>query len=109
MRYFNLVFTPTKISRLNELIGFILFVCATLLFLALVSYSPLDASFNTAAPGPSSTAPHNWIGISGALLGDMLLQLLGISVFIIPVMFGLLGARWWKSRPASSTANTCAE
>jgi hypothetical protein len=35
MKYFNLVFTPTKIRRLNELIGFMLFVCATLLFLNL--------------------------------------------------------------------------
>lgn len=107
MRYFKLVFIPTKIRRLNELIGFMLFVCATLLFLALVSYSPLDASLNTSATGsnaagPSSAAPHNWIGITGALGSDLLLQLLGISVFIVPVMFGMLGARWWKSRPVAS-------
>src|SRR5207302_7478887 len=102
MRYFKLVFTPTKIRRLNELVGFILFVTSTLLFLALVSYSPLDASLNTAAPGPSAAAPHNWIGISGALLSDLLLQFLGITVFIVPVMFGLLGSRWWKSRPVMS-------
>src|ERR1700749_2712074 len=98
MRYFNLLFTPTKLRRLNELIGFILFVCATLLFLALVSYSPLDASFNTAAPGPSSAAPHNWIGITGALVSDLALQLLGVSVFIIPVMLGLLWTRLCKYR-----------
>src|SRR3954471_12714116 len=100
MRYFELVFTPTKIRRLNELVGFVLFVAATLLFLALVSYSPLDASMNTA--GPSTGSPHNWIGITGALGADLLLQFLGITVFIVPVMFGLLGSRWWKSRPVMS-------
>lgn len=49
MKYFIRVFTPTKNRRLNELVGFLLFVCATLLFLALASYSPLDPSLNTAA------------------------------------------------------------
>ncbi|MCU1311543.1 MAG: segregation ATPase, FtsK/SpoIIIE family [Candidatus Angelobacter sp.] len=107
MKYFNLVFTPTKIRRLNELVGFVLFVFAALLFLALVSYSPLDASFNTAAPDPSIASPHNWIGMVGALGSDLLLQSLGISVFLIPVMFGLLGSRWWKSRPVDSAIAKC--
>jgi S-DNA-T family DNA segregation ATPase FtsK/SpoIIIE len=107
MKYFNLVFTPTKIRRLNELIGFVLFVFAGLLFLALISYSPLDASMNTAAPDPSIAAPHNWIGMVGALSSDLLLQSVGISVFLIPVMFGLLGSRWWKSRPVDSAIAKC--
>src|SRR5579863_3035406 len=102
MKYFNLIFTPTKVRRLNELVGLVMFVAAILLFLALVSYSPLDASLNTAAPGPAVAAPHNWIGITGALSSDLLLQLLGISVFIVPLMFGLLGSRWWKSRAVAS-------
>ena len=48
MKYFLRAFTPTKNRRLNELVGFLLFVSATLLFLALASYSPLDPSLNTA-------------------------------------------------------------
>ena len=45
-------FTPTTNRRLNELIGFLIFVFAVLLVLALISYSPLDPSLNTAAnPG----------------------------------------------------------
>jgi S-DNA-T family DNA segregation ATPase FtsK/SpoIIIE len=107
MKYFNLVFTPTKIRRLNELVGFVMHVFAALLFLALVSYSPLDASLNTAAPDPSIAAPHNWIGMVGALGSDLLLQCLGISVFIVPVMLGLLGSRWWKSRPVDSALAKC--
>ncbi|MGZ4875901.1 MAG: DNA translocase FtsK 4TM domain-containing protein, partial [Candidatus Angelobacter sp.] len=101
MKYFLRAFTPTKNRRLNELIGFLLFVSATLLFLALASYSPLDPSLNTAGSLSSGSA-HNWIGLFGAMLSDLLLQSIGIFVFAAPVMIGLLGARWFKSRPVAS-------
>jgi len=107
MKYFNLVFTPTKNRRLNELVGFLLCVFAVLLFLALASYSPADPSFNTAAPGPSAKAPQNWIGMVGALSSDLLLQLVGISVFGVPVMLAMLAARWWKSREIASPVAKC--
>ena len=97
MKYFLRAFTPTKNRRLNELIGFLLFVSATLLFLALASYSPLDPSLNTAGSLSSGSA-HNWIGLFGAMLSDLLLQSIGIFVFAAPVMIGLLGARWFKSQ-----------
>jgi S-DNA-T family DNA segregation ATPase FtsK/SpoIIIE len=101
MKYFLRAFTPTKNRRLNELIGFLLFVSATLLFLALASYSPLDPSLNTAGSLNSGSA-HNWIGLFGAALSDLLLQSIGIFVFAAPVMIALLGARWFKSRPVAS-------
>ena len=49
IKFFSRLFTPTGNKRLNELVGFLLFVAAVLLFLALASYSPLDPSFNTAS------------------------------------------------------------
>jgi S-DNA-T family DNA segregation ATPase FtsK/SpoIIIE len=101
MKYFLRAFTPTKNRRLNELVGFLLFVCATLLFLALASYSPLDPSLNTAGSLSSGSA-HNWIGLFGAMLSDLLLQSIGVFVFAAPVMIGLLGARWFKSRAVNS-------
>jgi len=101
MKYFLRAFTPTKNRRLNELVGFLLFVCATLLFLALASYSPLDPSLNTAGTLSSGSA-HNWIGLFGAMVSDLLLQSIGIFVFAAPLMIGLLGARWFKSRPVAS-------
>ena len=97
MKYLLRAFTPTGNRRLNELIGLLLFASATLLFLALASYSPLDPSLNTAGPLDSSGA-RNWIGLFGAGLSDLLLQAAGIFVFVAPVMIGLLGARWFKSR-----------
>jgi S-DNA-T family DNA segregation ATPase FtsK/SpoIIIE len=100
MKYLLRAFTPTGNRRLNELIGLLLFASATLLFLALASYSPLDPSLNTAGPLDSSGA-RNWIGLFGAGLSDLLLQAAGIFVFVAPVMIGLLGARWFKSRPVA--------
>ena len=97
MKYFLRAFTPTRNRRLNELVGFLMFVSATLLFLALASYSPLDPSLNTAS-SLNSVSAHNWIGLFGAMLSDLLLQSIGVFVFAAPVMIALLGARWFKSK-----------
>jgi len=103
MKYFLRAFTPTKNRRLNELIGFLLLVSATLLFLALASYSPLDPSLNTAGSLAGNGA-RNWIGLFGAMLSDLLLQSAGIFVFVFPVMLALLGLRWFKSLRVASPA-----
>ena len=102
MKYFKLLFTPTKNRRFNELVGFVCFVAAALLFLALASYSPLDPSFNTAAPGPSVRSPHNWIGMAGAFASDLLLQFFGIAIFGVPAVMTMFGIRWWNSREVAS-------
>src|SRR5215472_13479397 len=95
------VFTPGKNRRLNELVGFLMFVSAALLFLALASYSPFDPSLNTAG-SLTAHAARNWIGLFGALISDILLQSIGICVFMVPVMIGLLGSRWFRSRDVPS-------
>ena len=43
------VLTPTENKRFNEMIGFVGLSLAVLLALSLLSYSPLDASFNVSA------------------------------------------------------------
>src|SRR5215510_12083315 len=103
MKYFLRVFTPTRNRRLNELIGFLLLVSATLLFLALASYSPLDPSLNTSG-STGGGGVQNWIGLFGALVSDLLLQSAGIFVFVFPLMLGLLGVRWFKSLRVASPA-----
>jgi len=95
-------FTPTANRRLNELIGFLVLVVATLLLLALVSYSPLDPSFNTAATPLVSRPTHNWVGIFGAIGSDLAIQLLGVAAFLVPVFLVLYATRWFRSRPISS-------
>jgi len=95
-------FVPTKNRRLNELVGLLLFAAAILLFLALASYSPADPSLNTAASTLAARPARNWIGMAGALTSDLLLQTEGIAVFLLPVMLGFLGSRWFKSREVTS-------
>lgn len=101
MKFVSRVFTPTKNRRLNELAGFLLFACAAILFLALVSYSPLDPSLNTATTlGPHSA--RNWIGLFGAMISDLMLQSVGVCAFLLPLALTLLGLRWFKSRDVAS-------
>jgi S-DNA-T family DNA segregation ATPase FtsK/SpoIIIE len=100
MKPLKLALTPTRNRRLNEVTGMVLMVAASLLFLALASYRPTDPSFNTV--GAMGRPAHNWIGLLGASLSDVLLQLEGVAAFLIPVMLGVLGWTWLRSRPAGS-------
>jgi DNA segregation ATPase FtsK/SpoIIIE, S-DNA-T family len=102
MKYFSRALVPTGNRRLNELIGLLLFVSAVLLFLALASYSPLDASLNTASSLPPSQGARNWIGVAGAYFADLLLQGFGIGAFLLPALLAVLGGRWFRSRKTSS-------
>jgi DNA segregation ATPase FtsK/SpoIIIE, S-DNA-T family len=102
MTFFSKVFEPTRNRRLNELIGFLLCISALLLFLALASYSPLDPSLNSASVLTGSHAARNWIGIVGAYLSDLILQFWGVGAFLLPLFAGMLGARWFRSRPVQS-------
>ncbi len=98
MKPVRLVLTPTRNRRLNELVGLLVLALATLLFLSLISYRPTDPSLNTVGPGPV----RNWIGPAGAYLSDFLLQIEGLSAFILPLLLGALGWTWMRSRPAGS-------
>jgi S-DNA-T family DNA segregation ATPase FtsK/SpoIIIE len=95
-------FTLTTNRRLNELIGFLIFVFAILLVLALISYSPLDPSLNTAANPVAGRPAHNWIGVVGALISDLALQLFGVTAFLLPAFLAMYSLHWFRSRPISS-------
>src|SRR5437763_5382867 len=97
MKFLARAFTPTDNRRLNELVGFLLFVSAGLLFLALVSYSPLDGSLNTAGFGPSHGS-RNWIGLVGSTTADIFLQAFGVVAFGMPAALVFLALRWFRSR-----------
>jgi DNA segregation ATPase FtsK/SpoIIIE, S-DNA-T family len=102
MKIIAKVFAPTRNRRLNELVGFLLCVSALLLFLALSSYSPLDPSLNSASLLTTSHAARNWIGILGAFVADIFLQFWGVGSFLLPLFMGLLGMRWFRSRPVQN-------
>jgi S-DNA-T family DNA segregation ATPase FtsK/SpoIIIE len=112
MKPLRLVSTPTRNRRLNEILGLVVLVCATMLFLALATYTPTDPSANTvgglAAGQQSGTGlaarlvAHNWTGLVGAWLADAVLQTIGIAAFLLPILLGRLGICWMRQRPAGS-------
>ena len=104
MKPLRLEMTPTRSRRLNEILGLGLLAVATLLLLALVSYTPGDPSLNTvgAVVRTGSRPVYNWAGPAGASVSDFLLQSLGIATLLFPVLIGRLGICWMRSRPQGS-------
>ncbi|MGH9487380.1 MAG: DNA translocase FtsK [Terriglobales bacterium] len=85
---------PTANRRFNELVGLLVLVAATLLFLALVSYHPADPSLDTAA---SVLRPANWVGPVGATVADLLFQFLGLASFLLVLALVSLSAHWFRA------------
>jgi S-DNA-T family DNA segregation ATPase FtsK/SpoIIIE len=99
----RLVYSPTRSRRLNEMLGLIILVAAGLLLLALVSYTPSDPSFNTVGGAVGAHPAHNWTGLVGAYLSDLLLQSLGVAIVFVPLILIRIGVSWMRSRPVGST------
>ena len=87
---------PTDSRRLNEPIGFVVLSLAIALGLSLISYQPFDPSWNVVS---STKSASNLIGIPGAYLSDLLLQLLGLAAFLLPLYLMVLGWCWVCSKP----------
>src|SRR5580658_6046929 len=104
MKSQRLVLAPTRSRRLNEMLGLVVLVAAVLLLLSLVTYNPADPSLNTVGGGAGVRPAHNWAGLVGAYLSDILLQILGVAVLLAPIVMGRIGIAWLRSRPVGSTA-----
>ena len=94
--------SPTRSRALNVFLGAVLTLASILLFLALATYHPSDASMDTASAADVGNAVHNWIGVLGAYLSDILLQAFGFTAFLVPVWVGGLGWNWVRSRAAGT-------
>jgi S-DNA-T family DNA segregation ATPase FtsK/SpoIIIE len=92
------ILTPTDNKRLNELIGFVGLSMAVLLALSLLSYSPLDPSFNVAAPSFGGSPARNWIGPVGAHTADLFFQGFGYAAFLFPIGMFAMALRWFRSQ-----------
>ncbi len=75
---------------------------AVLMALALISYSPRDASFNVSAPPPEKGPARNWIGPAGSYGADLVFQMLGFAAFLVPLALVMLGWRWFRSQAIDS-------
>ncbi len=99
MKPIRIVLAPTRSRPVNIFLGMVLLLVSVLLFLALATYHATDPSLNTAT---GTATPHNWIGLFGAYLSDLLLQALGITAFLMPLWLGGVGWTWMRSRPGGS-------
>ena len=71
------------VNRLAEISGLIFFSIAILTFGILLSYSPLDPSFNNI----TDLEAQNILGSTGATFADLLIQIFGTSSYIIIIFF----------------------
>ncbi|MBV9761680.1 MAG: DNA translocase FtsK 4TM domain-containing protein [Acidobacteriaceae bacterium] len=92
--------SPSRHTRLNEAVGFLLFLLGLAVVLSLVSYSSADPSWNTAS---GTIHTHNLLGLFGAKWADLLFQAFGISVLLLPIHIWALAWKWLRSSPIEST------
>lgn len=76
-------------KKLIQLSGWILWIFALLLMVALLSYNPSDPSFNTS----SNQQPTNLLGYVGSHISDLLIQWVGIASFFPIIVFLAWGWR----------------
>ncbi len=102
MKPIRIVLTPTRSRPVNLFLGLVVLLVSLLLFLALATYRAADPSLNTAADQTLPRVIHNWVGVFGSYLSDVLLQSLGLAAFLIPIWLGGIGWTWMQSRPSGS-------
>jgi S-DNA-T family DNA segregation ATPase FtsK/SpoIIIE len=81
-------------SRANEVIAVILAALTILIFLCLISYDPMDPTFNTA----SSQKVKNWVGVAGANFAELLISIIGITAHLLPALILLMAWRVFRAR-----------
>ena len=99
MKPIRIVLSPTRSRPVNIFLGLLMLLVSLLLFLALATYHASDPSLNTSADALGIHAVHNWVGVLGAYLSDLLLQVFGITAFFLPLCMGGIGWTWARSRP----------
>jgi S-DNA-T family DNA segregation ATPase FtsK/SpoIIIE len=89
------ILRPSADRRLNLLTGLLFLIGACVLAASLISHSPEDPAWNTAA---EALRPRNWIGYPGALFSDVVFSLAGFASWLLPVMACLFGLRRMRSQ-----------
>jgi S-DNA-T family DNA segregation ATPase FtsK/SpoIIIE len=96
----SLSFLPESVRdalrrRLREMAGLALIVAAMLLAVALATWSVQDPSLSHATNAPV----RNLLGFGGAILSDLLMQLLGVAAIALVLPIGIWGWRLTTHRP----------
>src|SRR5688572_19549520 len=77
-------------GKRHEYIGILLLLITVLLFVCLISYNPLDSSYNALSYKANA---DNRAGKLGAYVSDFLFQVLGLSAFLLLFPLAILS---WK-------------
>jgi len=80
--------------RLTDFRAVAMFCFGAFLLISLSSYHSEDASMNTSA---QSDVIHNWMGSSGAITSDLLIQFFGIGSYVFVKISALSGCGHWRS------------
>jgi S-DNA-T family DNA segregation ATPase FtsK/SpoIIIE len=80
-------------------VAFLFLIAGLFVFFGLVSYHPLDPSWNTVT---GAAKPVNLTGRVGAFFADLFLQTLGLGAYAVPVLILLLGWMWIRSAPMNA-------
>ncbi len=91
--------SPARHSRLNEVVGFLLFLLGLGIALSLASFNPSDPSWDTAT---HVVRTQNLMGRLGAFGADLLLQFFGLGAYLLPLLLWLLGWKWVRSSPVDN-------
>lgn len=90
------ILSPRRPSRLNEVVGFLLFLVGLAFALSLASFSPFDPSWDTAS---AVVHTQNLLGLAGAWVADLLFQIFGLGAWLLPLFIWVLGWTWVRSSP----------
>jgi S-DNA-T family DNA segregation ATPase FtsK/SpoIIIE len=102
MKPIQIALAPTRSRPLNMFFGVVLALISLLFFCALASYHSSDPSWNTSTDMVAPGAIANWIGPFGAFVSDLLLQWLGFTAFLLPLLMAGMAWGWMRSRPGNS-------
>ncbi|MGI8782181.1 MAG: DNA translocase FtsK 4TM domain-containing protein [Acidobacteriota bacterium] len=82
-------------SKWSEMAGVLLLSLSAALLLALATYSGADTSLNVASARDQYS---NFAGKIGAYVSDLLLQVFGLAVFLLPLIVAVMGYRKLRSQ-----------
>jgi S-DNA-T family DNA segregation ATPase FtsK/SpoIIIE len=97
MKPIPIALPPKRNRALDIFLGFGASLVAILLLLSLATYHAADPSLSTSVDPALAHSVSNWAGVFGAWAGDLLLQWLGLSAFLLPFWVGAIGWNWLRS------------
>jgi len=102
MKSIPIALSPTRNRALNVFLGVLLALVSLLILLALITYHPVDPSLDTSTGIAGPHTVHNWVGLFGAYMSDLLLQIFGFAAFLLPIGMGATSWTWMRSRSGGS-------